>query len=76
MILDQIRLRGSPASCASLPTCQARSENNLKEQSHRLVTFETFDQSDEETWPGKKELPTYLAINCDTGKKKIDDDIP
>ena len=26
------------------------SENTLKEQAQRLVTFETLDQSDEETW--------------------------
>ena len=26
-------------------------ENTLKERPQRLVTFETFDQSDEETWP-------------------------
>ena len=25
--------------------------NTFKEQSLRLLTFETFDQSDEETWP-------------------------
>ena len=25
--------------------------STFKEQSQRLVTFETFDQSDEETWP-------------------------
>ena len=29
-------------------------ENTLKERPQRLVTFETFDQSDEETWPDQK----------------------
>ena len=43
-----------------LPTCQPPYENNFKEQSHRLVTFETFDQSDEETWPDQKELPSNI----------------
>ena len=36
---------------------------DIKEQSLRLVTFETFDQSDEKTWPDPKKpthLPTYL----------------
>ena len=27
---------------------------DLKEQSQRLVTFETFDQSDEGTWPDQQ----------------------
>ena len=40
------------------------------EWSHTLVTFGTFDQSDEETWPDQKRstylhtyLPTYLSVN-------------
>ena len=32
-----------------------------KDRPKRLVTFETSDESDEETWPGQKRLvPTYL----------------
>ena len=42
-----------------LPTCVPPLQNTLKERSKRLVTFETFDQSDEETWPYQK-IPTYL----------------
>ena len=33
---------------------QIHLESTLKEQSHRLLTFETFDQVDEETWPDPK----------------------
>ena len=29
-------------------------ENSLKKQSKRLVTSETLDQSDEETWPDQQ----------------------
>ena len=37
---------------------------DIKEQSWRLVTFETIDQSDEKTWHDQKR-PTYLCIvNC------------
>ena len=42
-----------------LPFCQLPLENKFKEQSHRLVTFETFDQSDEET--DQKELLKALC---------------
>ena len=42
-----------------LPTYVPPLENTLKERSKRLVTFETFDQSDEKTWPDQK-IPTYL----------------
>ena len=27
------------------------------------VTFETFDQNDEEAWPDQKDLPTYLPTD-------------
>ena len=37
-----------------LPTYVPPLENTLKERSKRLVTFETFDQSDEETWPDRQ----------------------
>ena len=33
---------------------QIHLENTFKEQSLRLLTFETFDQSDEKTWPGQQ----------------------
>ena len=33
---------------------QIRLESTFKEQPYRLVTFETFDQSDEETWPDQQ----------------------
>ena len=33
---------------------QIHLENTFKEQSFRLLTFETFDQSDEETWPDQQ----------------------
>ena len=39
---------------------------NTTEWSMRLVTFETFDQSDEETWPDKKELPTFIPTHLPT----------
>ena len=42
-----------------LPTYVPPLENTLKERSERLVTYETFDQSDEKTWPDQ-EIPTYL----------------
>ena len=42
-----------------LPTYVPPLENTLKERSERLVTYETFDQSDEKTWPDQK-IPTYL----------------
>ena len=29
-------------------------ESAFKERSYRLVTFETFDQGDEETWPDQQ----------------------
>ena len=37
---------------------QIHLENTFKEQSLRLLTFETFDQSDEETWPDQKKTTT------------------
>ena len=30
------------------------------------VTFETFDQNDEETWPDQKYLPTYIPTYLPT----------
>ena len=33
---------------------QLHLENTFKEQSLRLLTFETFDQSDEKTWPDQQ----------------------
>ena len=42
-----------------LPTFVPPLENILKERSLGLVTFETFDQSDEKIWPDPKR-PTYL----------------
>ena len=48
---------------------QIHLESTLKERSQRLLTFETFDQSDEKTWPDQKistyqhtYSPTYLPI--------------
>ena len=41
-----------------LPTYVPPLENTLKEQSQRLVTFKTFDQSDEKTWPIQKKVGT------------------
>ena len=40
----------------------------------RLVSFETFDQSDEETWPDQKRstyLPTYLPTSLPNERKKV-----
>ena len=37
-------------TCPTKRKCQRHLANTLKELSHRLVTFETFDQTDEETW--------------------------
>ena len=40
---------------------------DITEWPQRLVTFETFDQSDEETWPDQKiYLPTYLPTHLPT----------
>ena len=33
---------------------QIHLENTFKEQSLRLLNFETFDQSDEKTWPDQQ----------------------
>ena len=44
-------------------TTNNQSLHNTTEWPQRLVTFETFDQNDEETWPDQKRstyLPTYL----------------
>ena len=41
---------------------QIRLENTFRERSKILVTFETFDQSDEETWPDQK----YTMTNTKT----------
>ena len=38
----------------SLPTYSALLKNTTIEHSERFVTFETFDQSDEETWPDQQ----------------------
>ena len=59
-----------------LPTYLPPLQNTLKEQSQRLVTFETFDQSDEETWLDQKYtqrqtyLPTYLPPLQNTLKEQ------
>ena len=45
-----------------LPTYLTPLENTLKELSQRLVTLETFDQSDDEILPGQK-IPMYLFIS-------------
>ena len=36
---------------------------SIKERSQTLVTFETFDQSDEETWPDPKKTMTKTITN-------------
>ena len=43
----------------SLTDCHTPFDFDIKEQSQRLVTFETFDQGDQKTWPDPKR-PTYL----------------
>ena len=54
------------SSIGDLVPCSGTTNNqslhNTKEWPKRLVTFETFDQSYEETWPDQKNtyLPTYL----------------
>ena len=40
-----------------------------KERPERPVTFETFDQSDEETWPGQKKTMTKKKTKTKTMKK-------
>ena len=37
---------------------QMHSDKTFKERSQRLVTFDTFDQSDEDTWPDEKKTMT------------------
>ena len=37
-------------TCPTKRKCQRHLANTLKELSHRLVTFETFDQTDDKTW--------------------------
>ena len=47
----------SPHITTSVPcsvTTNNHSLHNTKDWPQRLVTFETFDQSDEETWPDQK----------------------
>ena len=41
---------------------QRHSESTFKERFQRLVTFATFDQSDEETWPDQKERQLQWQI--------------
>ena len=48
---------------------QIHLESTVKEQSQRLVTFKTFDQSDEETWPDQKKTMTKTKTNTKTKTK-------
>ena len=54
----------------SLPDYQFHLQNNFKERFQRLVTFETFDQSDEETWHYQK---NYKDKYKDNDKDKDND---
>ena len=45
---------------------QRHLEDTFKEQSWRLLTFETFDQSDEETWPDQKKTMTKAKAKTKT----------
>ena len=59
--------------CLSDPT-NNQSLHNITEWSQRLVTFETFDQSDEKTWPDQKSstyLPAYLPTYITTLENTI-----
>ena len=44
----------------------SQSLHNTTEWPQRLVTFETFDRSDEKTWPDQKYLPTYIPNHLPT----------
>ena len=67
--VDLYHLTMLTAICANSPFSKIvhltlnRERYTFKERPQILLTFETFDQSDEETWPDwKKDLPTYLPI--------------
>ena len=58
---------------SELGTTNNQRVHNTTEWPKRLVTFETFDQSDEETWPDQKRstylpayLPTYIPTHLPT----------
>ena len=46
--------------------------NTFKEQSLRLLTFETFDQGDEETWPDQQKDNEKDKHNDNDNDKDID----
>jgi len=48
---------------------QIQLENTFRERSKRLVTFQTFDQSDEETWPDQKKRRTKTNTKTKTMTK-------
>ena len=51
---------------------KTKTSREHQEWLYRLVTFETFDQSDEETWPDQKMyLPTYLPTLENTLKERV-----
>ena len=47
---------------------QIHLESTFKERSQRLVTFDPFDQSDEETWPDQKKTMTKTKTKTMTKK--------
>ena len=58
-----------PCPLLGLTELYNQSLHKPTEWPHTLVTFGTFDQSDEETWPDQKELPIYPPTYLSTNKK-------
>ena len=68
---DLINKKTTTKTMTKTKTMTNTLENTFKERPQRLVTFETFDQSDEGTWPEQQKTMTMTKTNTKTKTKTM-----